>query len=173
MVPPQHEEILGIFNFVRQEETDGFQRLLAAIDVIAEEDVVGFGGEPSIFEQTEEVVVLAVDVAANLDGGLEFEEHGLGDEEVAGAKAEHFYFGFGEVDLLSWAGTADGKEFVDDDIYGIREEGNAGHASGGLATGCGGIVGGGSSCGVSVGCHDEMMLWGLIECGGMGMWAIQ
>jgi hypothetical protein len=40
--------------------------LLASVDVIAQEEVVCFWREPAIFEQTEEVIVLAVDVTTDL-----------------------------------------------------------------------------------------------------------
>mmetsp|Transcript_23177 Transcript_23177/g.37615 ORF Transcript_23177/g.37615 Transcript_23177/m.37615 type:complete len:263 (+) Transcript_23177:584-1372(+) len=148
VITAQHEEILGVFNLVSEEEADGLQTLLATIDVVAQENVVGLRGEATVFEETEEVIVLSVDVAADLDGGLELEEHGLGDEEVAGAEAEHFDFGFREVYLLPRSGAADAEEFVDNHIDGIAEEGDA--ASGGLAGRGGRVFGRGSSSCVSV-----------------------
>lgn len=62
MVPPEDEEVFGILDLVGEEETDGLEGLLAAIDVIAEEEVVCFWREAAVLEQSEEVVVLAVDV---------------------------------------------------------------------------------------------------------------
>eukprot|EP00804_Cyclotella_cryptica_P010309 CCRYP_012225-RA/>CCRYP_012225-RA protein AED:0.31 eAED:0.58 QI:0/0/0/1/0/0/2/0/519 len=117
VIPPQHEEILGVLNLIRQQETDGLEALLAAVDVVPQEDVVRLGGEASVFEQSEKIVVLAVHVAADLDGGLELQQHGLGDEQVARPKAEHFDLGFGEVDLLAGAGAADTEQLVDDDVH--------------------------------------------------------
>jgi hypothetical protein len=43
--------------------------LLASINVIAEEEVVCFWWETSILEQTEEIVVLPMDIAADLKAG--------------------------------------------------------------------------------------------------------
>ena len=66
VVASQHEEVLGVLDFVCQEQADSLQGLLAAIHVVAEEEVVGFWWEAAILEQAQEVVVLAVNVAANL-----------------------------------------------------------------------------------------------------------
>jgi len=41
VVAPQQEEILGVFDFVTQQQQDALQALLAAVDVVAEEEVVG------------------------------------------------------------------------------------------------------------------------------------
>mmetsp|Transcript_9142 Transcript_9142/g.19171 ORF Transcript_9142/g.19171 Transcript_9142/m.19171 type:complete len:375 (+) Transcript_9142:761-1885(+) len=162
VVAPEDEEVLGVFDLVGQEEADGLEGLLAAVDVVAQEDVVGLGGEAAVFEEAQQVVVLAVDVAADLDGGFELQEHGLRDEEVAGAEAEHFDFGFREVHLLAGAGAADGEEFVDDDVDGVGEEGDARHVGGAgpvvvgvhaaaVVGGGGGVVGGVVEVGCSAG----------------------
>lgn len=50
-------------NLVGEEEADALERLLAAIDVVAEEQVVRLGREAAVLEQTQQVEVLAVNVA--------------------------------------------------------------------------------------------------------------
>ena len=62
VVTTEDEEVLGVLDLIREEETDGLERLLSTVDVVTKEEVVGFWGEASVLEQTEEVVVLAVDV---------------------------------------------------------------------------------------------------------------
>lgn len=66
VVAAQDEEVLRILDLVRQEQADGLQRLLATVDIVAEEQIVGLWWEAAVFEQTEQVVVLAVNVAADL-----------------------------------------------------------------------------------------------------------
>lgn len=66
VVAAQNEEILRILDLVCQEQTNGFERLLATIHVVTKEEVVGFRGKSTVFEQTKEIVVLSVDVTANL-----------------------------------------------------------------------------------------------------------
>ena len=67
VVSAQDEEVLGILDLVCEEKADCFERLLSAINVVAEEEVICFGWEASIFEEAEEIVVLSVNVSAYLD----------------------------------------------------------------------------------------------------------
>jgi hypothetical protein len=41
VIAAQDEEVFGIFDLVGEEEADDLERLLASIDVVAEEEVVG------------------------------------------------------------------------------------------------------------------------------------
>lgn len=62
MVAPEQEKILGVFNFVGEKKADCFKRLLAAIHVIPQKEIVGLGGESPVFEQAEKIRVLTVNV---------------------------------------------------------------------------------------------------------------
>lgn len=62
MIAAQQEEILRIFDFVGEQEADGLQWLLSTIYVISEEQVVRLGREASVLEQSQQVVILAVDI---------------------------------------------------------------------------------------------------------------
>lgn len=42
-----------------------------------QEEIVGIGWETTVLEEAEEVIVLAVDVAADLDWGLQLQQHRL------------------------------------------------------------------------------------------------
>jgi hypothetical protein len=105
VVAAQDKEVLGVLDLVGEQQADGLERLLAAIYVVAEEEVVGFGREAAVLEEAEEVIVLAVDVAADLResiqrlaiakharaylyGRLKLEQDGLGDEDLAGFGTE-------------------------------------------------------------------------------------
>lgn len=66
MVAAQDEKVLGILDLVGEEQADGLQRLLATIDVVTEEEVVGLWWEAAVLEQAQQIVVLSVDVAADL-----------------------------------------------------------------------------------------------------------
>ena len=67
VVTTQDEEVLGILDLVGEEEADGLERLLASIYVVAEEEVVGLGREATVLEQAQQVIVLTVDIAADLE----------------------------------------------------------------------------------------------------------
>ena len=66
VVATQNEEVFRVLDLVGEKEADCLQRLLASVDIVAEEEVVGFRWEATIFEQAEQVVILAMDVAADL-----------------------------------------------------------------------------------------------------------
>ena len=67
MVAAQDEEVFGIPDLVGEEKADGLQRLFASVDVVSQEQVIGFRRESTIFKQTEEIVILTMDIATNLD----------------------------------------------------------------------------------------------------------
>ena len=62
VVAAQQEEVLRILDLVGKQQADGFDRLLAAIDVVSEEEIVGFRWEPSVFEDLQKVGILTMHV---------------------------------------------------------------------------------------------------------------
>ena len=88
MVPSEQEEVFGVLDLVAQEEEDRLEGLLPAVDIVAEEEVVGRGGESAHLKEADEVRVLAVDVADDLDGRAEFDEGRLGEEDLARGLAD-------------------------------------------------------------------------------------
>jgi hypothetical protein len=71
VVATQDEEIFGIFNLVCEEEADSLKRLLSSINVVSKEKVVGLWWKSTIFKQAEKIVILAVNIAAYLNGSFE------------------------------------------------------------------------------------------------------
>lgn len=63
MVTAKQEEVFRIFDFVRKEQANGLQWLLATIDIIAQEQVVRFGRKASVLKQSQQVIILPVNVA--------------------------------------------------------------------------------------------------------------
>ncbi len=72
MVSSEDEEIFGVLDLVGQKQTDGLQGLFSSIDVVTEEEVVGLGREAAVLKQPEQIVVLPMNVAANLSNGRQF-----------------------------------------------------------------------------------------------------
>ena len=62
VVSSEEEEVVWEFDLVGEEKADGLDTLLASVDIVAEEEVVGARREASVFEEPEEVGVPAVDV---------------------------------------------------------------------------------------------------------------
>ena len=88
MVPAKQEEVLRVLHLVRQEQADHLQTLLAAIDIIAEEEVIRLGREPAVLKQTKQVAVLAVHVAANLERRLELQQTRLRQENLSASEGD-------------------------------------------------------------------------------------
>lgn len=70
MVAPEQEEVLGVFDLVGQQQHDGLDRLLAAVHIIAQEEVVFLGRKAPVVENLQEILELSVDVADYLERRL-------------------------------------------------------------------------------------------------------
>ena len=66
VVPAEDEEVLGVLYLVGEEQAYGLEGLLASVDVVAKEQVVSLRREAPVLEEAQQVVVLPVDVAADL-----------------------------------------------------------------------------------------------------------
>ena len=60
MIAPQHKEVLRVLDFVCEKKAYCLERLLATVDVISQEQVVRLWREAAVFEQSEQIVILAV-----------------------------------------------------------------------------------------------------------------
>ena len=78
VITSQYEKVFRILNLVGQEQADGFKRLLASVDVVPEEKVICFRGKTTVFEETKEIVVLAVYVSTYLSCKKGNRQHALG-----------------------------------------------------------------------------------------------
>lgn len=68
VVTSEDEEVFGVLDLVGKEQANSLKRLLTSVDVVTEEEVVGLGREATILEESEEIVVLSVDITADLSG---------------------------------------------------------------------------------------------------------
>jgi len=105
MVSPENEEVLRIFNLVSEEEADGLEAVFAPVHVVPQEQVIRFRWESPVFEQSEQVIVLSVNVSTNFDGSLQLEKDGLGDEDFSGLHTQSTDFGLGQHDGTARSGT--------------------------------------------------------------------
>jgi len=62
VVAAQHEEVLRIFDLVRQQQAYRFQRLFTAVNVVSEEQVITFRWKATVLKQPQQVVILSVDI---------------------------------------------------------------------------------------------------------------
>jgi len=113
VVAPQEEEGRRVPDLVAQEQGDGLDGLPRAIDVVAQEDVVRRGGEAADLEEPQQVMVLAVRVAADVQRRLQLEQHGLREEHAAARPREPQDVLLGEAHLGAWPVVLDSHELPD------------------------------------------------------------
>lgn len=106
MVATEDEEVLRVADLEGEEEADGLDGLSSTVDVVTQEEVVCIGREAAVLEEPEQVVVLTVDVATNLDGSIELQKRHLLKKDGPGLHAETTDFIFLKIDLPTWALTA-------------------------------------------------------------------
>ena len=71
VISSQDVHALGVADLVAEEKRDSFDRVVATIDVVTHEEIVRIGWEATDLEQFHQIVELAVDIAANSNGGLD------------------------------------------------------------------------------------------------------
>lgn len=69
VVAAQDEKVLWIFDLVREQQADCLERLFASVYIIAKEEVVCFRWKAAIFEETQQIIVLTMNVTADLETG--------------------------------------------------------------------------------------------------------
>jgi hypothetical protein len=77
VVSSEQEEVFLVLDFVGEKENNNFETGFATVDIISQEEVVGFWGESSIFKQTKKIGELSMNISANFDWGFELKENGL------------------------------------------------------------------------------------------------
>lgn len=82
VVSSQQPEGLGVVNLQTPKVEDTLYAEVTTVDVVTKEQVSGLGRVAANFKQLHEIVVLAVDVTADGDGGVHLEKVGLGAQEL-------------------------------------------------------------------------------------------
>jgi hypothetical protein len=92
VVASQKEEVLRIFDLVAHEEEDCFQRMLASVNVISKEKKVRSRREAAHLEHSDQIGVLTVNIAHNLDRRIQLEEGRLIKEQFSDTRADRIDF---------------------------------------------------------------------------------
>ena len=64
MISSEYIHLLGVFDLVGEEEADALDPLPSSIHVVPQEQVARLGRMPTVLEQPQQVVILAMDVSA-------------------------------------------------------------------------------------------------------------
>lgn len=66
VVSSEQKEVLWILDFVCKQQANCLQRLFSSVDVVAQEEVIALWWESTVLEQSQQVVILSVNVTCNL-----------------------------------------------------------------------------------------------------------
>lgn len=97
VVATQNGDAAGVADLERDEQSDGLNREVATINVIAHEEVVGIGIGSSDLEQLHQVVELTVDVTANCHRALHRLHVALVLQDFPGLLAQPSHFVLGQL----------------------------------------------------------------------------
>ena len=62
MIATQQEKVLRVLDFVAQEEANCFDRLLATVDIVTQEQIVGLRRESAVLEDPQQIIVLSMNI---------------------------------------------------------------------------------------------------------------
>lgn len=63
VVSTKNEKVFWVLDLVREQQTDGLERLLASIHIVSQKEVIGLWWEAAVLKQPKQVVVLSMDIA--------------------------------------------------------------------------------------------------------------
>lgn len=71
VVASQQEKVLRVLDFVGEQQTDRLQRLLSSVHVVAQEQVIRVRREVSVLKQTQQVIILSMDITWKTKGRID------------------------------------------------------------------------------------------------------
>lgn len=74
MVASQNVNAVGVAQFEGKQESDGLDALLASVDIVPQEQIARVWRQTPQLENSQQVVKLAMNIAANGDGGADFQQ---------------------------------------------------------------------------------------------------
>lgn len=124
VVSSQQEEVLWVLDLVSKQQADGLNVVFSSINVISKEKVVGIRRKLSVLKQSEQIVVLAMDIAlgeayltTNFQWGLKFKQNRLLGEDLSGLATQGHDFHLCQVDKFAGLGASDLQKPLDDGIH--------------------------------------------------------
>ena len=116
MVAPQHVKAFGIFYFESEEQANAFDSLTSPVHIITQKQVRWFRGEAPELEYSEQIIVLAMDISANLHRSINFHQHGLLQKHIPHKAQEPINFFFSQTGNLTRSLEAEIEEPIENRI---------------------------------------------------------
>lgn len=99
VVATKEKERVRVPDLQCPEVEDALDGKVAAVDVIAQKEVAGVCGVATDFKELHEIIVLAVDIAADGDGSVDFEQVGFLTQDLGGSCQDEAGLVIGETAL--------------------------------------------------------------------------
>ena len=122
VVTPEDGHSISVTEFQGDEQGDGLDRVVASVDVVAHEEVVGVGGVASDAEELGEVVELSMNITTDGNRALDGLDIGLLHEDFPSLVAQLFHF------TLTQGFTV--HQLGDPDVWVFRRVGHGGQGEG-------------------------------------------
>mmetsp|Transcript_32164 Transcript_32164/g.76467 ORF Transcript_32164/g.76467 Transcript_32164/m.76467 type:complete len:109 (+) Transcript_32164:891-1217(+) len=84
MISTEEEKVFRVFDLIGQKQRYGFKTLFATVNIVSKEKIVCFRRKTSIFKQTKQITILAMDVSTNLYRGFQLQQVGLAHKHLFG-----------------------------------------------------------------------------------------
>lgn len=69
MISSKDMHFAGVLNFKRKQQADALNALSSSVNIVAQEEVGTIRRHPSILKESQEVIILAMDVPTNFERG--------------------------------------------------------------------------------------------------------
>lgn len=73
MIPPEKKEVLGILDFICEEQYDALNGLLTSVDIVPEKEIIFLRRVAAKLEDLEQVLKLPMNISDDLDGSFQLE----------------------------------------------------------------------------------------------------
>jgi len=92
VISANQRDTIRISHLQSKQQEEGFHAIVSTIDEIAHKEIVGFRTLATNFEELDEVIELAMDVATDGDRSLNFYDVAFFGQDFLGFVAQIFYF---------------------------------------------------------------------------------
>ena len=106
VVTPQQKKVFWVSDFISQKKSNCFNALSASIDIISKKKIIRVWWISAILEQSQQIVVLSMDISAYLQARFQLQQNWLGKKYFPTLLTQPNYFFFRQIDSFSRFGTS-------------------------------------------------------------------
>lgn len=114
MIASQDVHAARILDLESEEQTDGFNALPPAVNIVPHKQILGFRRQSAVLEHSKHIIVLSVNVPAHFHGRGDFQKHGFFHKDILDNANEGENVFLLELHLLSRFGGTHLQQLLDD-----------------------------------------------------------